>query len=69
MELSATITCPHCGTQRTMTMPIDYCLVVFDCDTCHAQLRPRRGDCCVFCTYGSLPCPSQQRQQGHDALR
>ncbi|MGB5185335.1 MAG: GDCCVxC domain-containing (seleno)protein [Xanthobacteraceae bacterium] len=24
------------------------------------QLRPKPGDCCVFCPYGSVPCPSIQ---------
>ncbi|WP_435522049.1 GDCCVxC domain-containing (seleno)protein [Cupriavidus taiwanensis] len=28
------------------------------------MLRPRQGDCCVFCSYGSNKCPSIQQQQG-----
>nr|CCA81611.1 conserved hypothetical protein [blood disease bacterium R229] len=31
-----------------------------ECPGCHALLRPRPGDCCVFCSYGSVPCPPVQ---------
>jgi hypothetical protein len=24
-------------------------------------LRPKPGDCCVFCSYGSVKCPPQQK--------
>jgi hypothetical protein len=26
------------------------------------MLRPEPGDCCVFCSYGSVPCPPVQRE-------
>jgi YHS domain-containing protein len=35
----------------------------YECPGCHAILRPRSGDCCVFCSYGSIPCPSAQTQE------
>ncbi|MDD2796322.1 MAG: GDCCVxC domain-containing (seleno)protein [Acidocella sp.] len=30
------------------------------------MLRPKPGDCCVLCSYGSVPCPPIQleRQAG-----
>ncbi|MDY0329290.1 MAG: GDCCVxC domain-containing (seleno)protein [Thiomonas sp.] len=31
---------------------------------CGAELRPLPGDCCVFCSYGSVPCPPVQRLRG-----
>jgi hypothetical protein len=27
---------------------------------CHALVRPKAGDCCVFCSYGSATCPPMQ---------
>jgi len=41
-------------------MPADACLVVYDCEGCGKTLRPLPGDCCVFCSYGSVPCPPVQ---------
>lgn len=60
MQLKSTITCPHCGHRATEAMPTDACQVVYDCPKCGATLRPQAGDCCVFCSYGSVPCPPVQ---------
>ncbi|MGH7122228.1 MAG: GDCCVxC domain-containing (seleno)protein [Acetobacteraceae bacterium] len=32
------------------------------CDSvfCGAVLRARKRDCCVFCSFGSVPCPPVQ---------
>ena len=60
MELRSTLTCPHCGHQATETMPADACQFFYDCKGCGVMLRPKEGDCCVFCTYGSVPCPPIQ---------
>jgi len=43
----------------TEVMPIDYCQRYYDCLNCHAHLRPKEEDCCVFCSYGSSRCPSK----------
>jgi hypothetical protein len=58
--LASTITCPACGTARTEVMPTDSCRFFYDCTGCGAVLRPKPGDCCVFCSYGSMPCPPVQ---------
>ncbi|MBI0435785.1 MAG: hypothetical protein DI601_06505 [Azospirillum brasilense] len=60
MILESTITCPHCGTARTETMPTDACQYFYDCTGCGTLLRPKQGDCCVFCSYGTVPCPPVQ---------
>src|SRR5690606_17080419 len=59
-ERQSTITCPACGHQQTETMPTDACWFFYDCMGCRALLRPEPGDCCVFCTYGTVPCPPAQ---------
>jgi hypothetical protein len=60
MKLQSTITCPHCGAERTEIMPTDCCRIAFVCAGCGTTLRPKPGDCCVFCSYGSAPCPPVQ---------
>ncbi len=60
MNLSSIITCPHCGGQESEVMPTDACQFFYDCKGCGAVLRPLPGDCCVFCSYGSAPCPPVQ---------
>jgi len=59
-ELRSTLTCPHCGTRETLTMPTDACLFFHACAGCARLLRPRPGDCCVFCSFGDVPCPPRQ---------
>lgn len=63
MKLLSTLTCPHCGHQTTETMPTEACQFFYDCVGCGAVLRPKAGDCCVFCSYGSEPCPPIQEMQ------
>ena len=41
-------------------MPTDACQFYYDCKGCGAVLRPLEGDCCVFCSYGTMPCPPIQ---------
>ena len=58
--LQSTITCPECGHCDTETMPTDNCQVYYECKGCGVMLRPRQGDCCVYCSFGTVPCPSIQ---------
>lgn len=58
--LESTITCPHCSKQSTHTMPTESCQFFMECPHCKVVLRPKKGDCCVFCTYGTVKCPSKQ---------
>ncbi|WP_428542861.1 GDCCVxC domain-containing (seleno)protein [Rhodopila sp.] len=54
------ITCPLCGTSKTQMMPTDACQFFYDCTGCGTLLRPKPGDCCVFCSFGTVPCPPIQ---------
>lgn len=60
VRLESTLTCPECGHRSTERMPTDACVYFHQCAGCGALLRPRPGDCCVFCSYGDVPCPPQQ---------
>jgi hypothetical protein len=58
--LSSRLRCPVCGHEELLTMPTDACLFFLACAACAVVLRPKAGDCCVFCSYGSVPCPPVQ---------
>ncbi|WP_269472904.1 GDCCVxC domain-containing (seleno)protein [Sulfurovum sp. ST-21] len=59
--LESTLTCPECGHKETETMPTDSCQWFYECKGCGLLLKPKKGDCCVFCSYGSVPCPLIQQ--------
>lgn len=62
LELQSTITCPACGHQKLEAMPTNACQWFYECESCHQLLRPLPGDCCVFCSYGSVSCPPIQQE-------
>lgn len=64
VELKSTITCPQCGFQREETMPTDSCQFFYECPGCKTMLKAKAGDCCVFCSYGTVKCPPQQQGGG-----
>jgi hypothetical protein len=66
MLLQSTITCPHCAIAKPETMPTDACQFFYECTGCGTKLKPKVGDCCVFCSYGSVPCPPIQAQRADE---
>jgi MerC mercury resistance protein len=60
VELNSTITCPNCGHTKAEIMPTDACMFFYECDNCKKRLKPKEGDCCVFCSYGTVKCPPIQ---------
>jgi hypothetical protein len=58
MILQSVITCPNCGNAKTETMPTDACWVFYECKGCGMLLKPKAGDCCVFCSFGNVPVSS-----------
>jgi hypothetical protein len=43
-------------------MPTDACQYFYECEGCSAVLCPLPGDCCVFCSCGTVPCPPRQAE-------
>lgn len=67
VESKSESTCPLCGHDEVEEMPTDACHYFYECKGCGALLRPKAGHCCVFCSYGSAPCPPiQQQRSGGD---
>ena len=60
VERYSTITCPGCGHRKRELMPTNACCFFYECEACDELLKPKKGDCCVFCSYGDTPCPPVQ---------
>jgi hypothetical protein len=54
------LTCPACRQAQLEVMPTDACLYFYECTHCGVLLKPTPGDCCVFCSYGTVKCPPKQ---------
>ena len=61
--LQTIITCPNCGHGKEEIMPTDACRYFYECENCRVVLKPRQGDCCVYCSYGSVKCPPKQQDK------
>jgi rubredoxin len=62
--LESLLTCPRCGFAKEEVMPTDACQFFYECSHCGTVLRPNAGDCCVFCSFGTHPCPPVQQRRG-----
>jgi hypothetical protein len=60
VQLNSTLVCPSCGSEKEEVMPEDACQFFYECEGCKQVLKPKEGDCCVYCSYGSVPCPPIQ---------
>ena len=66
VQLKSIITCPNCGFQKEEIMPTDACQFFYKCSNCNIILKPEEGDCCVFCSYGTIPCPPVQQDSSDE---
>ncbi len=64
VQLKSIITCPYCEFNMEEEMPLDACQYFYECKNCKKIIKPKPGDCCVFCSYGTVPCPPVQREKG-----
>lgn len=64
---SSTITCPTSGASKTETIPTDAFQHCHECTGCGTVLCLERGDCRVFCSYGTVPCPPMQPSGGENS--
>ena len=63
ITIRAELTCPECGFVQEAEMPNGACQFLYECVHCKSILTPKEGDCCVFCSYTDIPCPSKQLEQ------
>lgn len=60
IQLQSIITCPNCQFSKEEMMPTNACQFFYDCENCKQVLKPKAGDCCVYCSYGTVACPPIQ---------
>lgn len=69
VKMETTVTCPNCGHQENCQMQANSCRFFHKCVQCKKTIKPPKGECCVFCAYGTNDCPSKQvHQQKSNAL-
>ncbi len=61
LELWSVLRCPTCVFEEPLRMPMRGRVLRYACGRCDAEFSPAGANCCVFCEYGSVPCPRTQR--------
>ena len=46
--------------KKVEDMPTNACQFFYECENCKTVLKPKKGDCCVYCSYGTVACPPIQ---------
>ncbi|MDZ7765853.1 MAG: GDCCVxC domain-containing (seleno)protein [Melioribacteraceae bacterium] len=54
---------PTAGFEKKLKMPEDACMHFYECENCKQLLKPLKGDCCVFCSYGSGSLPAEAERE------
>lgn len=62
IRTEAVFKCPKCNTKQMVKMPIDACQYFYKCVSCNEIIKPKKGDCCVFCSYADSKCPPKQKR-------
>jgi hypothetical protein len=52
--------CTGCGFTQEFEMPQYASRKHFYCPDCRKAHQSRKEECCIYCSYGSVPCPQQQ---------
>ena len=60
MIIDSVLTCPECGKTQQEDMPENTCQFSYRCNACKEVIKTNKGECCVYCCYGSNPCPQAQ---------
>jgi len=63
IHLKSEITCPNCQHKKVEEMPTNACQFFYECAECKTILKPKEGDCCVYCSYGTNACPPIQENK------
>ena len=63
IQLKSVFTCPECGHSKEEVMPQDSCQFMYECENCKSLIKPKKGDCCVYCSYGTVKCPPIQADE------
>jgi len=61
--ITSEITCPNCGFKKIEEVPANSCQFFYECENCKTLLKPVGKDCCVYCSYGTINCPSNKEHK------
>jgi hypothetical protein len=64
VQLTSRLICPDCGGVAEEEMLTNACQYFYECPHCAVILKPKPGECCVFCSYGDVKCPPVQQERG-----
>ena len=62
IKTRAILACPKCGKKQEVEMPTNACQHFYKCKNCKETLKPKEGDCFVFCSYADSKCPPKQKE-------
>ncbi len=60
MIIDSILTCPNCNHKFQEQMPENTYQSSFRCAECKEVIKTKKGECCVYCSYGDYPCPQAQ---------
>ena len=63
LKTTSIVSCPGCGHSAVESMPVDACINLYECKNCQQLITPESGDCCIFCSHGTTPCPTSQLEK------
>jgi len=59
-SLTSILSCPLCRRTSEEIVPPDTWIRRHRCRLCSKDFAAKPGDCCVFCSYGSVRCSGEQ---------
>lgn len=65
VKTKSKIKCPYCDFEKEEVMPMNACVHFYECESCKGILKPKEGDCCVFCSYGDVKCLPKQIEENN----
>jgi hypothetical protein len=60
LKIISEVTCVHCGHKHADHMPKYATKISYQCPACKEISKPLKDSCCIYCSYGSEPCPKKQ---------
>ncbi len=61
--IETVIKCPHCGVEQQATMTLTGKKIAHDCRFCNQTMYAKKGECCVFCSFGAIKCLGTQEKE------
>jgi hypothetical protein len=60
IKIISKVRCLNCGRREKVRMPLYASQIYYQCNFCKTIHKTLEGVCCIFCSYGSVPCTKMQ---------